>query len=67
MTHHPLWAARITPWLRLGPSPGSFRIKAPPRMMRREWGPQMWAPHVTVVQVLRTPSSVRPGFSPHHI
>jgi hypothetical protein len=66
MTHQPVWAGRMTPWLRLGPAPGSFRIKAPPRVARRDRGPQVWAPYVTIAQFLHQPSA-RPRFSPHHI
>jgi hypothetical protein len=63
MTHYPVWTARITPWLRVGPTPGSFRIKAPPRTLQRQGrGPQFWAPYVTIVQL-----SARSGFRPHHI
>jgi hypothetical protein len=65
MTHHPVWAARITPWLRLGPAPGSFRIKAPPRVARRDRGPQVWAPYVSIAQFLHR--SDRPGVRPLHI
>jgi hypothetical protein len=50
MTHQPVWAARITPWLRSGPTPGSYRIKTPPRVARPGRGPQVWAPYVTIVQ-----------------
>lgn len=66
MNHHPVWHARITPWLRLGPSPGSYRIKSPPRVLRQGRGPQQWAPYVTVVQVLHDPS-VRLGVNLHRI
>ena len=66
MTHYPVWAARITPWLRLGPAPGSFRIKAPPRVVRRDRGPQVWAPYVTIVQFMHERSD-RPRFRPLHI
>jgi hypothetical protein len=66
MKHYPVWTARITPWLRLGPAPGSFRIKSPPRMMRRGPGPLTWAPYVTIVQALHDPS-VRLGVNLHRI
>jgi hypothetical protein len=62
MNHYPVGATRITPWLRLGSVPGSYRIKSPPRVMRPNRGPASWAPYMTVVQVLHDPS-VRLGIT----
>lgn len=66
MKHHPIWAGRITPWLRLGPVPGSYRIKSPPRVMRPNRGPASWAPFSSVVHLLHDPA-VPLGISPRRI
>jgi len=51
MIRDPLWTARIAPWLQVGTAPGSFRIKAPPRVDRVVLrGP--WTPQQSLAQVL---------------
>lgn len=63
---HARWAARLAPWLRPGPTPGSYQTRTPPHIDRRDQGSRPWAPYLSAVQVVYDPL-VRSRITPRRV
>jgi hypothetical protein len=56
-----MWDGRCAPWLQQGATPGSYRIKAPPRVQRSANGPLPWPPHLWALAAAASGGAQRRG------